>query len=109
MRDSYNKNRKNLLIICPILNLQGCKDIVTKVLCNDLYEVTPKCIMVKNMEKFIETNEFNLQENIAITRTIFDFVSHIPIVGNMQSIKKMFEPTLRPPGIDIFAKYLTIL
>jgi len=21
----YNKNRKNLLIICPILNLQGCK------------------------------------------------------------------------------------
>jgi hypothetical protein len=26
MRHSYNKNRKNLLIICPILNLQGCKE-----------------------------------------------------------------------------------
>jgi len=25
MRHYYNKNRKNLLIICPILNLQGCK------------------------------------------------------------------------------------
>ena len=24
----YNKIRKNLLIICPILNLQGFKDII---------------------------------------------------------------------------------
>lgn len=72
------------------------KDIMTKVLCNDLYEMTPKCIMVKNMENFIETNKFNVQENIAITRSIFDFVSKIPIVGNMQSIKKMFDPKLRP-------------
>jgi len=30
MRHSYNKNRKNLLIICPILNLQGCKEIYKK-------------------------------------------------------------------------------
>ena len=28
MRHSYNKNRKNLLIICPILNLQGCKILI---------------------------------------------------------------------------------
>ena len=26
MRHYYNKNRKNLLVICPILNLQGCKE-----------------------------------------------------------------------------------
>jgi len=28
MRHYYNKNRKNLLIICPILNLQGCKSVI---------------------------------------------------------------------------------
>ena len=32
MCHSYNKNRKNLLTICPILNLQGSKG----ELCNDV-------------------------------------------------------------------------
>jgi hypothetical protein len=30
MCHSYNKNRKNLLIICPILILQGCKEFKEK-------------------------------------------------------------------------------
>jgi len=37
MRHYYNKNRKNLLIICPILNLQGCKVVepLAKILSSD--------------------------------------------------------------------------
>jgi hypothetical protein len=31
MYHSYNKKKKNLLKICPILNLQGCKSIGTGI------------------------------------------------------------------------------
>ena len=47
MRHFYNKIRKNLLIICPILNLQGCKQIDYKNSDSDIIDSDNKYIMMR--------------------------------------------------------------
>jgi len=41
MRHYYNKNIKKLLIICPILNLQGCKGMPKLTTNNNLRMIIP--------------------------------------------------------------------
>ena len=49
------------------------------------------------METFIKTNQINVDENIEITRIIFDFILKIPFVENMEIVQKFVDKELRPP------------
>jgi hypothetical protein len=72
------------------------KDIVSILLCK-VAQSRPECNMIDKMEKFIEKNQINVDENTEITRIIFNFILKIPFVENMEIVQKFVDIKLRPP------------
>jgi hypothetical protein len=82
-------------------NILYFKEFITNLTCNPLIEVSKKyCNIINNIEEFIRENEFNVNENPKITKIIFDFILDVPIIGNMDIIKKFVDPKLYPKNIE---------
>lgn len=82
-------------------NILYFKEFITNLTCNPFIEVSTKyCIIISNIEQFIRENEFNVNENPKITKIIFDFILDIPIIRNMDRIKKFVDPKLYPENVE---------
>jgi hypothetical protein len=79
------------------------KDVLTNLLCNKLYQTSNQCNIPMGFEDFIQKNNFNVNENLEITKAVFIFfnsIKNIPIIGNLHSIhvfiNKFVDPKLDP-------------
>jgi hypothetical protein len=79
------------------------KDVLTNLLCNNMYQTSKHCNIPMGFETFIRINNFNVNENLEITKEVFFFfnsIKKIPIIGNLDSIhvfiNKFVDPNLDP-------------
>jgi hypothetical protein len=61
--------------------------------CNNMWELSSYCYIIKSLDKFIETNQFDVSENEKITLIIFDFIHVIRYVYNLNFL---FDIDLKP-------------
>lgn len=78
------------------------KDVLTNLLCNNLYQTSKHCNIPMGFETFIRINNFNVNENMEITKAVFFFfnsIKKIPIIRNFESIH-VFIDNFVDPNLD---------
>ena len=92
---------KKININHPILFI--FKDLILNILCNEWYKTSNYCDIPIGFESFIKTNHFNMNNNVEITKLVFDFfngIKQLPIITNFEKIHeiidKFVDPNLEP-------------